>query len=609
MVFTADNRWQRLEQLFYAALDQAPAARRAFLDEACRGDAQLRQELESLLQSSEKTLGFLQKPVVEAALQVRASAVEGKRIGDYKVIRLIGEGGMGTVYLASRADELYQQEVAVKLMHAGAVHSRRSLLRFSAERQILANLNHPNIARLLDGGVTDEGLPFLVMEYVNGIRIDEYCRQRVLTTEERLRLFCAACEAVDYAHKHLVIHRDIKPANILVTENGVPKLLDFGIAKLLDPELGELGLTGTTDRMMTPDYASPEQVRGDAITTATDVYALGVVLYELLAGRKPFKLETTSPIEVMKTICEQMPPPPSVTSAENAALAAPDAPRRLKGDLDNIVLMAMRKEPTRRYASVSELAGDVQAYLTGYPVHARTENWSYRSGKFIGRHKAAVAAAGVVALALIGFSIGMGLLAKRETRERRLAERQSEFLNSIFQAATPDQARGQQVTARQLLDQGAQRIDRELADEPQLQAAMLDNVGRAYTALGLYSQAEPLLQRAYDLRRKNLGEENLDSAASLDGLATAIRLENQFQRAEPLFRRALSIREKKLGENNLLVAESLANLGECLYLLQRDSEAETLLRKALGIQRRLNKDSGEATRNYLALTLERRGDN
>ncbi|MBZ5664928.1 MAG: serine/threonine-protein kinase [Acidobacteriia bacterium] len=600
------NRWLRIEYLFYAALELAPDARSAFLDENCGSDPELRREVESLLHSSGKTLGFLSDPVQDAVHGIaEEEALSGKRIGAYQILRLIGEGGMGKVYLAARADDVYKKQVAIKTVQGGSRHGGARLLRFQSERQILANLDHPNIARLLDGGITDENLSYLVMEYVNGARVDDYCRQNKLGTEQRLRLFCTICAAVEYAHKNLVVHRDLKPANILVTDEGVPKLLDFGIAKLLDPEAGEVVQTLTSERMMTPDYASPEQVRGEQVTTATDVYALGVLLYELLAGKRPFQLDTTSAFEMARIICEQDPEPPSVASAANTNLSVPDAARTLHGDLDNIVLMAMRKEPARRYVSVGALADDVKAYLTGYPVHARTDTWNYRAGKFVRRHKAAAVAAVIVVLALIGFSIGMGLLAKRATRERLTAQREAQFLEGIFEAATPDRAHGQQITARELLDQGAKRVDRELAADPSLQATMLYNIGRAYSALGLYDQAEPELARAYALRKQSLGGDNTDVADALGEWAESIRLQGQFKKAEPLLRQSLAIYEKKLGEHNPVFVQSLSALGECLYLEDRDAEAEPLLRKALALDRELNIDSG--ARNYLALLLERKG--
>ncbi len=599
-------RWDRMEQLFYAALALPAAERTPFLDRECGEDAALRAEVESLLAFSGKTLQGLRKPVEEAAQNLASKEAE-QQIGPYRLSRLIGEGGMGQVYLARRADNLYEQEVAIKLMHAGLKQAQSMLSRFSAERQILANLNHPNIARLLDAGITSDGAPYLVMEYIAGTRIDEYCRANNLPPKEILKLFLPVCSAVEYAHKSLVVHRDIKPANILVTAGGVPKLLDFGIAKLLDPD-GEDAPTITAERMMTPEYASPEQVRGDHVTTSTDVYALGVLLYELLTGERPFHLESRSPMEVVQVICEQQAQAPSLVVRSGVNQATRGAGLRIDRDLDNIVLMAMRKEPSRRYVSVSALSADVQAYLSGYPVQARTDHWSYRSGKFVLRHKAAVAAAAIVAMALVAFSIAMGVMAKRANQARLTAERETQFLNSIFQAATPDESRGKAVMARDLLDQGTKRIDAELADEPALQATMLDNVGRAYSALGLYPQAQLLLQRAFDIRRRINGTQSLDTASTGEALGTVIRLQNQFKEAEPLFRQALAVREKHLGSQDILVAESLDSLGECLYLQDRLAEAEPLLRRALAIQRSASNIEAASTENYLALLLERKGN-
>jgi tetratricopeptide (TPR) repeat protein len=610
MAAPAGSHWKKVEAIFYAALEHTPMQRDAFLDQACAGDENLRNEVESLLAASGKTLGFL-KDRVEAAAQKldedEKGEIIGRQIGPYRVLRVLGEGGMGCVYLAERADAAYRQQVAIKLLHAGFAQTQRMLLRFGAERQILADLNHPNIARLLDGGI-DKGVPYLVMEYVDGLFIDEYYTKYKLSTEARLHLFCTVCSAVEYAHKNLVVHRDIKPGNIMVNAEGVPKLLDFGIAKLLTPDGTEALQTRTVDRVMTPEYASPEQVRGDAITTSTDVYALGVLLYELLSGRKPFHLGTTSPMEVARAICEQTPTAPSLIWRENPGAVPPDAARKLSGDLDNIVLMAMRKEPTRRYVSVGQLADDVQAYLGGYPVRARTDAWGYRSGKFIRRHKAAFVAAVVVAVALVAFAVGMGILARKAQRERLGAEREAQFLSSIFQATTPQEARGKAVTGQDLLDQGAKRVDTEFAGDPELQARLLNSIGLAYSSMGLYAKSESLLQRAYDLRRKSLGDTNLDTAETLAGLANTIRLESDYKRADPLFRKALAVRQAKLSPTDPLIAESLASMGECLYLEDRNDEAETMLRQAIDIERRNNSGNGlSTTEDYLALVLQRKG--
>ena len=559
-------------------------------------------------------------PETQAVQEVAQHQAEGdaptdRHIGAYRLLSVLGKGGMGTVYLATRADDLYEQKVAIKLMHASVAAARSMRLRFSAERQILANLNHPNIARLLDGGVTADGLPYLVMEYVNGVPIDAYCRQHRLSTENLIKLFLKVCAAVEYAHQNLVIHRDIKPGNILVTPEGAPKLLDFGIAKLLDGAIGASDLTPPTEGVMTLEYASPEQVTGKVITTATDVYALGVLLYELLCGVRPFPAERKSPLEILTMICEQRPEPPSKPHDAGEQAAYPADYRRFRDDLDNIVLMAIRKEPERRYESVAVFASDLRRCLEGYPVRAHADTWTYNSGKFIRRHRAGVIAATIMAGALVGFSVGMALLARRATRERLVADqqrlaarREADFLASVFEAATPEEAKGRQITARELLDAGAKRIDGELSSVPEAQATMLDDVGRAYTSLGAYDQAIPLMERSYRLRRSTLGDENLDVADTAEGLARLYRLEGNYEKAEPLFRQALAVRKAIPGNNDPLVAESLNSLGECLYWEGHDAEAEQLLRQALALDAKPDSVPGALTRNYLALELERKGD-
>jgi len=610
MIPEADpERWRRLESLFFAALELEPGARSVFLNQSCGADPEMRLEVENLLGAAAKPLTDLRRPVEDAAREVVQDGATARRIGVYELVRLLGEGGMGLVYLARRADDQYRREVAIKLMHAGLGHNPDMLRRFRAERQILANLDHPNIARLLDGGITLEGSPYLVMEYIDGIAIDDYCRRTQLSIAERLRLFRIVCEAVEYAHRNLVVHRDIKPGNILVTSAGVPKLLDFGIAKLLNPEASDLTrmVTRTTGRLMTPEYASPEQVRGEPVSTATDVYALGVLIYELLVGRGPFKMDSASPLEVARAICEQEPVRPSTAARHNPAVAALEA-RSLRGELDKIVIKAMRKEPVRRYASVSAFSDDLRRYLEGYPVAAAGGAWRYRAGKFIKRHKAGVgfAAAGVVAV--LAFGIAMGILAHRAALERETAEREAQFLSSIYAAATPEEARGRPVDTVALLDRGVKRVNMELADNPEVQATMLTNLGEAYINVGAYDHADAVLQKAYDLRRRIFGENNADAAATLDDLGTAIRLEGRFAEAEPKFRRALAVRQRLLGPRKAATAASMANLGECLYLEDKNTEAEQLLRKSLEIQGDEVTPVAAATRNYLALTVQARGE-
>ncbi|HXR35121.1 MAG TPA: serine/threonine-protein kinase, partial [Candidatus Binataceae bacterium] len=411
--------WMRVREMLDHALKTAPEQRAGYLDDACAGDSELRAEVESLIQSYQRAGDtFLEGRAIEAAGfdaddgNAGDAPLEGQRIGPYRVVEEIGHGGMGVVYRAVRADDQFRKEVAIKVVRGG-LSDELSNQRFKAERQILATLDHPNIARLLDGGAVD-GRPYVVMEYVQGAPLDEYCDARRLPVRARLELFRTVCSAVAYAHQRLVIHRDLKPGNILVGSDGQPKLLDFGIAKIVDPGQYDTGdPTVTMLRVMTPEYASPEQMRGEAITTATDVYSLGVVLYGLLSGRRPYRTTGRTPHEMASAVLEQEPERPSAAidradqaDRELVGLARGTSPeklrRRLGGDLDNIVLKALRKEPERRYVSVEQFSEDVRRHLAGLPVIARPDTFSYRSGKFVRRHKAAVVGATLVVLALVG---------------------------------------------------------------------------------------------------------------------------------------------------------------------------------------------------------------
>lgn len=588
------ERWRRLETLFYQASDMDPRDWPRFLDRACADDAGMRREVESLLAASERTLSGLREPALETAREMAAGpASTAKLIGPWQILEAIGDGGMGRIYLACRADRAYEQKVAIKLMRADFGGDPAMLARFRVERQILAKLNHPNIARLLDGGVSAEGLPYLVMEYIEGLPIDSYCRVRHLSIDARLGLFRIVCGAVEYAHRNLVIHRDIKPANILVTAAGVPKLLDFGIARLLDPEFSGMARTRASQLLMTPEYASPEQVRGDPVTTAADVYAMGVLLYELLAGSRPFRVKTDNPLEIARAICEQTPQLPSAASKSAEA-------KRLRGDLDRIVMMAIRKEPERRYASIEQFSADVEAYLEGYPLQARTTTWGYRAGTFVRRHKAAVAVAALFSIALIGFGLGMGVLARRADRQRQTAERETQFLAGLFQSAAPEVARGETITARTLLDRGAQRIDRELAAEPQVRASLLETIADAYRSLGLFDESRVLAEKSLKLSPESVQSEEL--------LAELDRDKGQYAEAEPLLTKVLDSKRRTFGDASPQAAQVMAELGECFYWEAKDDQAISLLRRTLAIDRKNGPDYGAPTRNYLALALERKGD-
>lgn len=444
--------WQRLKPLFQAALDLGPAERSIFLAKSCNGDDDLRAQVEQLLASHDAPGHFLVSPALVGSADLSSEIAEtdlgaGLRIGPYEVVRQLGRGGMGIVFLAVRADDQYRKQVAIKLIKRG-MDTDLILRRFMMERQILANLEHPNIARLLEGGSTADGLPYFVMEYIEGQPITEYCNSREFNNSERLELFRQVCSALHYAHQNLVVHRDIKPSNILVTAEGVPKLLDFGIAKLLGPswEAGATDATASMLRLMTPEYASPEQLRGLAITTGSDVYSLGVVLYELLSGRHPYRLVSRQPSEVAKVILREEPEKPSLAASRQMAEGgnptndgapttgnepggrtspqpAPRNPKALRGDLDNIVFKALRKEPERRYASAQEFSEDIRRHLEGLPVTASPDTFVYRAGKFLQRHKAGALAAAAVALTLLTATVITAWQARVARAERAKAER------------------------------------------------------------------------------------------------------------------------------------------------------------------------------------------
>jgi serine/threonine protein kinase len=430
--------FQNVEEIFHAALECEPNQLDAFLNEKCAGDEILRREVEALLALHRRAGSFIETPIADVASGLlkedETDLLIGQTIGHYKISQRISAGGMGAVYLAERADRQYEKQVAIKLIKRG-MDTDSVLRHFRNERQILASFDHPNIARLLDGGATESGLPYFVMEYVEGLPVDAYCDAHALSIVERLKLFREVCAAVSYAHRHTVIHRDVKPSNILVTSDGTPKLLDFGIAKILQPsDAVEPLATLTGVRLMTPHYASPEQVRGEALTTATDVYSLGVVLYQLLTGRKPYRLKTQAPEEISRAILEQEPPRPSTAIAKSDGSGKSQVlnPKSLRGDLDNIVLTALRKEPDRRYQSVEQFSEDIRRHLEALPVAARKDTLAYRSAKFIRRNTVATAAAALIFLTLIGGIVATTWQARKARAEKARAERR---FNDVRQLA------------------------------------------------------------------------------------------------------------------------------------------------------------------------------
>lgn len=474
----------------------------------------------------------------------RRELPSGEIVGRYRIVRLLGRGGMGSVYFAERADDEYQQSVALKVVEwCPAVTDLAG--RFRAERQILARLTHENIARLLDGGQMADGTPYLVMEHIAGTRIDHYCKLGRLGTEAKLKLMQQVCASVQYAHQNLVIHRDLKPSNILVTDQGRVKLLDFGVAKLLSNDEGtDRSLTQQIDRVLTPDHASPEQLLGQPVGTTSDIYALGVLLYELLSGKRPFEFANLSLSEITRIVGLTSPAPPSArirTEADRRGLAA-----ELRGDLDNIVLKAMHRDPNRRYPSAAALAADIQNYLDGRPVQARPDTFTYRARKFLRRNAwavAGIAASVAMIVTLISFYT-VRLSEERDIaqRERKAADTVAEFMIDVFRRANPNETRGAEVTARDALDAAAIRIDRDLSNEPRLRLALMRKMGQSYSGLGLMPEALSLMERQVSVARSLFGETDVELARALEALGHVHHSMSKFTLAEQAFGEAELIR-------------------------------------------------------------------
>jgi serine/threonine-protein kinase len=579
------RQWQRVEELLDAALTLDPSRWPAMLDETCSGDPELRAEVEALLAKLPEAAGFLSTPPAAAAAALLDATsgsftdpFVGRRFGPYVIDREIGRGGMSRVFLASRADGEFEQQVAIKLLRPG-LDSALDLERLRAERQILAKLNHANIARLLDGGVTDEGLPYLVLEYVDGIPIDGYCRDHALSVAARLDLFATVAEATQYAHRNLVVHRDLKPSNIFVTTDRTVKLLDFGLAKLLEPtQRGEARLTMTGQRWMTPEYAAPEQIRGEPITTVTDVYQLGVVLYELLTGRLPFPLRDRNFHELEEAVLRTEPPPPS---------SVDEASRSLRGDLDAIVLKALRKEPDRRYASAAAIADDLQRFRDGRPVLARPDDRAYRVRKFVARHRVGVATTAAMLVLIAAAAVREASLRARAETEARKSKAVENYLVSVFDVAdpfAPPNLRSGDVTARALLDRGAARLDSILVGQAQDQAELRVVFGRVYANLGVYDQAASQLRRALADRRAMHGPRHPEVAAAMDELGLTLIQQNKLDEAESVLRDAVAQRREFLGTRDTLTAASLEHLADILRVQYKLSEAEPLYREGLAIR-------------------------
>lgn len=618
---TPGTRWRRLKRLFEELSEVPPAGRSTRLADLERADPGLAAELAGLLEEHDRDRPLRLEEALAAEIGEPSSLIPGRRIGPYRLAELLGRGGMGQVFLAERVDGQFEQQVALKVMRE-ALDTPDTRTRFLAERQILARLEHPDIARLLDGAVTDDGVPYLVMELVRGEPITEHCDRARLPVEDRLGLFVQVCRAVHAAHRQLVVHRDLKPSNILVDGDGRVRLLDFGIAKLLDPaHEGEAPLTRTGLYLLTPEYASPEQVTGTPIGTTTDVYALGLLLYRMLTGMHGQPVEDLSPAGVHRAVVEHRPERPSRAAlraptdaaAERARLRGGLSParlaRRLEGDLDTIVEMAVRKEPDRRYLSAEDLAADVERHLKRLPVAARRDTFAYHATRFVARHRTVVAAACASVLALaIGLAAAVhGLVEARHAETRAVAEaaesRQlADFMVELFDASDPALARGEEASARSLLERGAARIGAELDARPELKSDLLLAIGRAYDQLGEYEAAAELLRETIELRPADA-----DAAGRAEALWALSRLQlrtGEFDAAVASAAAAVEIVETAAGIDLETVADAYSCYGQNLFEVRRPEESIGPLRRAVELRRGLD----DYDRHQMAVDLDYLGN-
>ncbi len=622
----AASDWGHIREIFEQALRLPVGERARFLDAACADQPELRAEVDAMLSADERaqqdqtSLGAaapeLLQLIGQQAEQQEHDALIGLRLGAWRLLREIGRGGMGAVYLAERDDGAYQQKAAIKLIRPGW-DVGELLQRFRAERQILATLNHPHIARLLDGGISTEGKPYLVLEYIEGTEISQHCDAHQLGVDDRLRLFLLVCAAVSHAHQRLIVHRDLKPSNIMVDDSGQVKLLDFGIAKLLTPDAN---IAVSASRVFTPEYAAPEQVRGEAVTTGVDVYALGLLLYQLLTGQRPYGSADSTPAAYEQAILTQEPLRPSrattgalnetIERAAARALQPLQLSARLRGDLDAIVLKALRKEPEQRYASVADFAADVQRHLQFHPVAARRGDLRYRATRFLQRH---ALAAGLGLVALLSLLAGTGIALQQAGQARAEAAKARaalDFMVGLFKLADPVESQGERISARSLLNTGSQRIRAELRGQPEARAELLLAMGEAYRGLGLYKEALPLLAEAgaeateprrarlshagvqHELghdtealselqvlrsEQSSVGQRDGDFIAQIDlQLAISHQSLNQLDQAEAAYLAALDAQRGRYGVGHRQTQEIMLRYASWLVLTDREEDAHPL---------------------------------
>lgn len=627
------DRWQKVEALFHQAAELEPAALATFLSRARQRDAELASEVESLLAADQRAARFIESSLQRVSGDAASawpswkSGPIGSRFGSYRLVREIGRGGMSLVYLAVLDDDDFDKRVAIKLIRRG-MDDETMCRRFRKEQQILANLEHPNITRLHDGGTTEDGLPYFVMEYVEGMPVDQYCDRHRLPVRGRITLFCQVCQAVNYAHRNLVMHLDLKPSNIIVNEDGQVKLLDFGIAKLLNQD----GYASTQEGLspLTPGFASPEQIRGEPLNTASDVYSLGVVLYFLLSGRRPYRfgncsareiervLRETEPERVSEAVLHHQPneePEGFTTPGEVAHSRGCRHPqhlyRLLHGDLDTILHTAMNKEIENRYDSVRALSEDLCRYLEGFPVKACPRGWIYRAKKFTRRHWLGLGSVAAFVCCFAIFSFGLIAFSARTSRERDRAQQLSSLLVSLFEIADSSASRGGAITGKEMLDRGTEKVLNQWRGDQETRAGLLEELAGLYHRIDLYPQAAELFRRGVAIR-SNLDRENRDEIAStLNSLGAVLFDEGNLRGAATAFSESLKIRRALFGPKHPKVAISLNNLGLVYHESGQYAKAESVLRGVEAMDARFFGDENPETacsRNSLALLLHDRGE-
>ena len=585
-------RWHQIQSLFHDAADVPPAGQRTFLEAACGDDKELMVEVLAMLDQDAKSHSLLDRNIADVAHETLAKSVSSslgfREFGPYRILKLLGEGGMGVVYLGERSD--LGTQVAIKVLRdAWLSPARRE--RFASEQRTLAQLNHASIARLYDADTLEDGTPWFVMEYVDGVPLTQYCRERKCTVEERLRLFRSVCEAVEHAHGHAVIHRDLKPSNILAGSDGSIHLLDFGIAKQLESLDLPVDQTMTGLRLMTPAYASPEQVRGDRVGISTDVYSLGVILYELLTGQLPFDLSGLTPAEAATIITEHEPGNPSAavkrTNDSEANSHALSVSKVAWADLDVLCLGAMHKDPLRRYRSVEALIRDVDHYLDGEPLEARRDAWQYRIGKFVRRNRRAVAATAVIFAVIIGlvafFTVRLAKARDTALAEAARTQRIQQFMANLFQGGDAAAGPSDSLRVITIVDRGVQEA-KILNSDPKVQAELYENLGGIYQKLGKFEQADSLLSAALEQHKSLFGADSPEVAESLTALGLLRSDQAHLEEAEQLAGQGLAMDKRHLPPNHPAIAKATLAFGKVLAQRGSYDQAIDVLNQAVRLQ-------------------------